>query len=247
MTDISGTIAPKSDQMNADDLIAGPRTITVTKVLLCGEPDQPVAIHFEGDQGKPYKACKSMRRVLVHIWGPDANKYVGRRMTLYRDDKVMFGGVAVGGIRISHMSGIDKPVTMALTATRANRKPFTVAPLRDDGSQGQHKPAQRPQDAPGAASRGSDAPSQPAGQAPAGDAPTPDLRERVSRACFAMASAKSAEALEKVWTGAAMAGLRKDVEADADLKQTLDEAYASKAADFRVEPPAEVADAEIPY
>lgn len=240
MTDISGTIAPKSDQMNADDLIAGPRTITVTKVLLCGEPDQPVAIHFEGDQGKPYKACKSMRRVLVHIWGPDANKYVGRRMTLYRDDKVMFGGVAVGGIRISHMSAIDKPVTMALTATRANRKPFTVAPLRDDGSQGQQKPAQSPQDAPGAASRTQPTQTQPEDQ-------TPTLRERVSRACFAIAGAKSAEALDKLWAGQAMAGLKADVAGDVDLKQTLNEAYASKAADFRVEPPTEPADAEIPY
>ena len=35
----------------------------------------------------------------------------------------------MGGIRISHASHIDKPITMALTATRDNRKPFTVKPL----------------------------------------------------------------------------------------------------------------------
>ena len=40
--DISKTIAPKSDQLNADDLIAGPKTITVTGVKLVAE-DQPVA------------------------------------------------------------------------------------------------------------------------------------------------------------------------------------------------------------
>ena len=51
--DISKTIAPKSDQLNADDLIAGPKTITVTGIKLVAE-DQPVAIHFEGDDGKPY-------------------------------------------------------------------------------------------------------------------------------------------------------------------------------------------------
>jgi len=39
------------------------------------------------------------------------------------------GGAEVGGIRISHMSHMTKPVTMALTATRANRKPFVVKPL----------------------------------------------------------------------------------------------------------------------
>jgi hypothetical protein len=123
------TIAPKSDQLNADDLIGRSMTIRVTKVGLCGEADQPIAVHFDGDGGKPYKPCKSMRRVMVHIWGSDGAKYVGQRMTLYRDDRVQFGGLAVGGIRISHMTGIDRDVTLALTATRANRKPFTVRPL----------------------------------------------------------------------------------------------------------------------
>jgi hypothetical protein len=129
MTDMRQTIAPKSDQLNADDLIGVVKTIKVTKVSLCGEPDQPIAINYEGDNGKPYKPCKSMRRVMVNVWGSDGTAYAGRRMTLYRDDKVLFGGVAVGGIRISHMSDIDAPVTMALTASKANRKPFTVKPL----------------------------------------------------------------------------------------------------------------------
>lgn len=129
MNDMRATIVPKSDQLNADDLIGTTRTIRVTKVLLSATADQPVAIHFEGDDGKPYMPCKSMRRVLVNVWGPDANVYAGRRMTLYRDDKVQFGGMAVGGIRISHLSDIDRDVTMALTTTRANRKPFTVKPL----------------------------------------------------------------------------------------------------------------------
>jgi hypothetical protein len=129
VTDLSQTIAPKSDQLNADDLIGGPRTIKVTRVSPMREPDQPIAIFFEGDNGKPYKPGKSMRRVLVRVWGIDGAAYAGRRMTLYRDDSVMFGGVAVGGIRISHMSDISEPVTLPLTVTRASRKPFTVRPL----------------------------------------------------------------------------------------------------------------------
>lgn len=129
MNNMLGTIIPKSDQINADDLIGGQTlTITVSSVEIRMD-EQPVSIHFEGDGGKPYKPGKSMRRVLVNVWGPDANHYVGRSMTLYRDDAVKFGGLDVGGIRISHMSHITKPVTMALTATRANRKPFTVKPL----------------------------------------------------------------------------------------------------------------------
>lgn len=130
MTDMRATIVAKSDQLNADDLMGGRvLTIKINKVLLTAEAEQPVAIHFEGDNNKPYKACKSMRRVLVNVWGPDANVYVGRSLTLYRDDKVTFGGLAVGGIRISHMSNIDREITMALTASKANKRPFTVRPL----------------------------------------------------------------------------------------------------------------------
>lgn len=123
--DLSKTIAPKSEQLNADDLIAGPRTITVTAVKLVAE-DQPVAIHFAGDEGKPYKPCKSMRRVLVRAWGADGAQYVGKSMTLFLDEQVRFGGAAVGGIRISHLSHIEKSITMALTATRATKKAYTV-------------------------------------------------------------------------------------------------------------------------
>ena len=70
-----------------------------------------------------------MRRVLVNLWGPDGETYVGRSLTIYRDEQVLFGGVEVGGIRISHMSNLQRETTMALTATKAKRKPFTVKPL----------------------------------------------------------------------------------------------------------------------
>lgn len=131
MTDLSQTVAPKSDQMNADDLIAGPRTIRITRVSGNeGNPEQPVNIFYEGDMGKPYRPCKSMRRVLIAVWGPDGSTYPGRSMTLYRDPTVAFGGMQVGGIRISHMTDLDKPMTMALTASKANRKPYTVQPLK---------------------------------------------------------------------------------------------------------------------
>lgn len=129
MTDMLQTIIPKSDQSNYDDFIGGiSKTIKVTNVTIkTGE--QPVTVHYEGDNGKPYKPCKSMCRVLVHVWGPDAKKYAGKSLTLYGDPNVVFGGAKVGGIRISHMSDITQPVTMMLTATKANRKPFTVQPL----------------------------------------------------------------------------------------------------------------------
>lgn len=129
MVDMTKTVEPKSSQINYDDFPAGQsKTIKITKVSgVSGE--QPIAINYEGDNGKPYMPCKSMRRVLVNCWGIDGHAYVGRYLTLYGDPSVKFGGLAVGGIRISHMSHIPETVTMALTATRASRKPFTVQPL----------------------------------------------------------------------------------------------------------------------
>jgi len=129
MSDMRQTIVPKSDQLNADDLIAGEMTIKITGVTIKGGQEQPVSINFEGDNGKPYKACKSMCRVMVSAWGADSKKYVGRSMTLYRDQSVKWAGMEVGGIRISHMSDIAGNQTMALTVTRGSKKPYTVKPL----------------------------------------------------------------------------------------------------------------------
>lgn len=128
MSDMAGVITPKSDQINADDLIAGPMTITITDVRISGGTEQPVSVYFEGSD-KAYRPCKSMCRVLVAAWGADANMYRGRSLTLYCDPSVKWGGVAVGGIRISHMSHIQGDMNIALTATRAKRVPFTVRPL----------------------------------------------------------------------------------------------------------------------
>lgn len=140
MNDMASTIIPKSDQLNADDLITGPMTIKITGVTIRSGTEQPISISFEGDNSKPYKACKSMCRVMVTAWGADSKKYVGRSMTLYRDKAVKWGGMEVGGIRISHMSDIPESMTMALTVTRANKKPFTVKPIVS----GERKAAQEP-------------------------------------------------------------------------------------------------------
>jgi hypothetical protein len=127
-TDMRNVIIPKSDQLNSDDLISGPRTITIREVTIkAGE--QPCSMFFDGDNGKPYKPCKSMARVLVSAWGADAKAYVGRSLTLYRDPKVKWAGMEVGGIRISNMSHLDHDMTMALTETKGKRAMFTVKPL----------------------------------------------------------------------------------------------------------------------
>ena len=126
------TITPKSDQLNYDDFIGGTKTITITGVKGTNDAQQPVKISFEGDNGKPYKPCKSMRRVMVQAWGANAIEYVGRSMTLYGDPNVTFGGAKVGGIRISHMSHIENDLQIPLTVSKARRAMFPIKVLKVD-------------------------------------------------------------------------------------------------------------------
>lgn len=128
--DLTETIAPKSDQLNADDLLAGPRNVTVEKVTL-GSSEQPVNIHLVEFPGRPFRPSKTVRRILVAAWGVEASAYAGRRMRIYTDPTVRFGGQEVGGIRVSHISHIDKRLALALTTTRGRRAPYIVEPLPD--------------------------------------------------------------------------------------------------------------------
>jgi uncharacterized protein YlxW (UPF0749 family) len=70
-----------------------------------------------------------MRKVMTHVWGKFTSAYIGHSMTIYADTEVAFGGKKVGGVRISHMTGMQKPVSMVLTETKGRNKPFTVQPL----------------------------------------------------------------------------------------------------------------------
>lgn len=128
--DLSSTIVPKSDQLNSEDLLTGPVTVTVEEVRK-GTAEQPVVIHLVEFPGRPFKPSKTVRRLLVAAWGKDASVYTGRRMTLFRDPTVKWAGEAVGGIRVSHLSHIDKPLSVALTVTRGQRKVHVVEPLRE--------------------------------------------------------------------------------------------------------------------
>lgn len=127
MMDIGDTIQAKSDQVNAVDL-AVPVTVTIAGVEVVGG-DQPVNIGLEEFPGRAYRPSKSMRRVLVKIWGPQSSTYAGRRLTLYNEPTVTWAGKAVGGIRISHASHIDGPVQMSLALAKGKLAPFTVQPL----------------------------------------------------------------------------------------------------------------------
>jgi hypothetical protein len=125
--DLTQSIEPRSDQVNADDLIGGPITYTVREVIQ-GKAEQPFDFLLV-ETDRAYRPSKTMRRVIVNAWGAEAKNYAGRRLTLYREPTIKFGGAVVGGIRISHMSHIDKPVELLAQTTRGKREKFTVQPL----------------------------------------------------------------------------------------------------------------------
>lgn len=129
MTDVTSAIAPKSDQLNADDLIGGPRTIRITDVKVQATPEQPIWISFEGDGGRPWKPCKTAARCLASIWGTQSAQWIGMACTIYNDQSVTWGGAAVGGIRVSHMEGVKSPTTLQLTKTRGKKGAVVIKPL----------------------------------------------------------------------------------------------------------------------
>jgi hypothetical protein len=125
--DLTESIAPRSDQINADDLIAGPVTYTVREVTN-GKAESPFDFLLV-ETDRAYRPSKTMRRVIVNAWGAEAANYGGRQLTLYREPTIQFGGKTVGGIRISHMSHIDGPVEVQAQVTRGKREKFTVQPI----------------------------------------------------------------------------------------------------------------------
>ncbi|MDG1858094.1 MAG: hypothetical protein P8I94_03255 [Emcibacteraceae bacterium] len=125
---MKSTIVPKSDQLNADDLINSEMTIVITSVSIVNG-DQPVLVHYQNDNGRPYKPNKTMRKVMVALWGEDEAQYTGRAMTLFTNPEVKWAGQAVGGLEIKAMSHIQSNANLNLTATRGKKRKINIAKL----------------------------------------------------------------------------------------------------------------------
>ena len=138
--DLTKAAEPRSDQMNAEDLLSGPRTFTITAVTE-GSSEQPVNIYLsEYDPGKPFKPSKTVIKLLILAWGPESDAYIGRRFTLYCEESVKWAGKPVGGIRVSHMSHIKRKIVALLSETKGKKSPHTVEPLPDELAP-PHRPA----------------------------------------------------------------------------------------------------------
>lgn len=131
MASILATAVPKSDQLNAEDLLTGPITARIISAELKDTPEQPLHIHLEGYKGRAYKPSKGMRRVLAFAFDDNHENLAGKWITLYNDTSVKFGKDNTGGIRIDRLSGIEDEFTLMLTVTRGKRAGHTVTPIRE--------------------------------------------------------------------------------------------------------------------
>lgn len=124
------TIEKKTDQLNYEDFLGGVTRIVTIAGVKAGTKEQQYDIAIEGDK-RVWRPAVTVLKLLVEAWGDDATAWVGRRALLYGDPTVTFGRDTVGGIRVSHVSHIAKPVSANLTETRGKRKKHTVDPLPD--------------------------------------------------------------------------------------------------------------------
>jgi hypothetical protein len=138
--DIGSTLAAKSDQLDAIELIH-PRTIRV-RAVTAGSKEQPINVWFDGDDDRPFRPSKTVRRLLCAAWGTNGADWVGRSMTIYNDPTVRYGGIEVGGVRVSHVSHISAPIKAMLPVTRGKFKEHVILPLKAEVRS--VKPAERP-------------------------------------------------------------------------------------------------------
>ena len=139
--DVTPFLSAKSDQLNADDLVGGPITVRVIAARITGGTEQPVTVEIDGGH-RPWKPCKTTMRVLAALWGSAPSAWGGRTIRLYRDPSVKYGGVEVGGIRISGMSHIDGPKKITLAASKKSKVEHRIDVLKAE----QPKPRDAQQD-----------------------------------------------------------------------------------------------------
>lgn len=132
-------LAPKSDQLNADDLIAANKIIVISGVNINLGSEQKIIINYQGDNGKPWKPSKGMGRVLTEILGGDPDKWVGETVELFRNKEIRFGKEKCGGIQIAGMSAVRNVTTLLITTAKGKKSSITIQPIAAAGNQLQQR------------------------------------------------------------------------------------------------------------
>lgn len=120
--DITDALAPKSDQLDAIELVQ-PRTFTIDNGSRLGNREGQTVLEIRlVDFPRVWRPSKGMLDVIVAIWGTNAAQWVGNSITLYNDREVTFGKEKTGGVRIQAMSGIDAPTKVEIRGPGRNAR-----------------------------------------------------------------------------------------------------------------------------
>ena len=122
------TAEPRSDQINFEDFLAGPKVYTIGGVRN-GTAEQKYDIQLQEEQ-RVWRPPLTVLRTLIACWGDDATVWQGRQAELYGDPSIRFGKDTVGGIRIKALSHLDEPKTVTVTVARGKRQKITIQPLQ---------------------------------------------------------------------------------------------------------------------
>lgn len=122
------TAEPRSDQINYEDFVGGPKIYTIGGVRV-GTAEQKYDIQLQGEE-RVWRPPLTVLRTLIACWGDDATVWQGRQAELYGDPSIRFGKEAVGGIRIKALSHLDEPKTVTVTVARGKRQKITIQPLQ---------------------------------------------------------------------------------------------------------------------
>jgi hypothetical protein len=133
--DIADALAPKSDQLDAADLIGSPPQVFTITAVREGAPrakGEPKTVDITlAEFPRVWRPSKGMLRVLADNYTKDVSKWVGKRVELYGDPDVYFGKERTGGTRISRLSHIDGPRTTRINPRGGKDATWTVKPLPD--------------------------------------------------------------------------------------------------------------------
>lgn len=130
--DMSDTIEVKSDQLNYSDFLGKESMIIKITKVEKNSGAQKATIHYENENGKPYKPSKGMRVAIILCWGKFKENWVGKSLELFGEPTVRWQGAEQGGIQIRSASHIEKDITFLLTISNKKRVPFTVKKLEVD-------------------------------------------------------------------------------------------------------------------
>lgn len=122
----------KTDRLNYEHFLYGPRTFIIAKWGKRKEQGaDKLCLVMDGEESTPFMPCQGMIKCLISEdgWGDDLNSWIGKSITLFGDSSVKFGKQEIGGVRISHISGISKPYETKISERRGVRIDYEIKQL----------------------------------------------------------------------------------------------------------------------